>query len=186
MSFLPSVSLTTAVRAPAEHASRRPLHVPSLLLERHTQGIPQSAGRARQQSGTPCRKRRHLMPTRQFSIASIIIAASQRLMIPCSWEPSASTIPCRLPSPSAGRQRAWCVHDHCGTASSIEHHTSQNQRSCETLSPAASELVSTTRTISNCWAEEKCDITDNCLKHEESKLFLKTDSQSLVQFCTRS
>ena len=34
----------------------------------------------------------------------------------------------------------------------------QNRRSCETLSPAP-EFVSNTRTISNCWAEEKCDIT---------------------------
>ena len=38
-----------------------------------------------------------------------IIAASQRLSIPCSWEPSASTIPCRLPSPSAWKEKG----EHC-------------------------------------------------------------------------
>ena len=44
--------------------ARRSLHVPSLLLKRHTPGIPQSAGRVRQECGTPCRQRRHLTPTR--------------------------------------------------------------------------------------------------------------------------
>ena len=50
--------------------------------------------------------------------------------------------------------------------------TTQN-RSCETLSPAASGLVSITRAISNCWAEEKCDITDDLLTHERTTKPLK-------------
>ena len=45
--------------------------------------------------------------------------------------------------------------------------TTHNRRPCATHSPAASELVSITRTISNCWAEEKCDITDDCLIQEK-------------------
>ena len=46
------------------------------------------------------------------------------------------------------------------------HVTTPNRRFCETLSPAAPELVSIARTISNCWSEEKCDITNDCLTQE--------------------
>ena len=46
--------------------------------------------------------------------------------------------------------------------------TTQNRRSCETLS-ARRESSSP---ISNCWVEEKCNNTNDCSKHEKTKLFL--------------
>ena len=54
---------------------------------------------------------------------------------------------------------------HC-----LDSAPTQNRRSCETLSPAAPELVAITWTISNRRAEEKCDITDNCLTQEMNQL----------------
>ena len=83
--------------------------------------------------------------------------------------------PKHLPKPRANlqaeaEQLAWQISDHYGTANPTEHNTTQDRRSCDTLSPAAAVTVSITRTISHRWAEEKCNLTDDCFTHERNKL----------------